>query len=66
MILNVWGAINLCATRVWLHQFKFPADQTGGYAICVGPGFASQFAVGEFPKNIMVSANRAGCTTILP
>lgn len=63
---NVWGAINLCPTRVWLHQLKFPAYQSGGYAICVGPGFAGQFSVGEFPQNIMVSSNRANCTTILP
>lgn len=63
---NVWGAINLCGTRVWLHQFKYPKDQTSGWSICIAPLTATVFSVGETPQNIMVSANTASCQTILP
>jgi hypothetical protein len=68
---TVWGAINICSTRVWLHQDYFPADETSGWSICIPPNFADpitqwEFPVGESPRNIMVSANSANCTPVLP
>jgi hypothetical protein len=65
---NVWGAINNCTTRVWLHQFMNPKDTTSGWAICIPPASAVSwiFPVNEAPQNFMISANSAACTPVLP
>ncbi len=63
---TIWGAINHCGTRVWLHQLKYPEDQTSGWAMCIPRVSSWNFGVGLSPQNIMVSTNSAGCATILP
>ena len=63
---NVYGAINNCSTRVWLHEFTYPQYVNNGWSICIAPHFNPVFAAGEFPENIMVSGNNASCETILP
>jgi hypothetical protein len=58
---NVYGAINECSTRVWLHEFYYPQDVNNGWAACLQPGYAQPFSSPLFPENIMVSANPAPC-----
>jgi hypothetical protein len=62
---NVYGAINMCGKRVWLHEYTYPADTSPtnpGWAVCVNDdGAWYQYTGGIFPKNIMVSANTAAC-----
>jgi hypothetical protein len=63
---NVYGIINNCPSRVWIHEYMYPKDTTSGWAECVGPiGYADSSGVvnSEYvhPENIMVSANTADC-----
>ena len=35
---NIYGAINLCGTRVWLHEYTYPTDTESGWSECVSSG----------------------------
>jgi hypothetical protein len=61
---NVYGEINNCSTRVWVHQYYYPkfTDNGGtGFAYCFGPGTFEVWGTNLAPENIQVSANSAGC-----
>lgn len=62
---NVYGAINECGDRVWLHEYTYPDDtnpSNPGWAVCVSPDGGGLVAPdGIFPENIVVSANPANC-----
>lgn len=65
---NVYGAVNFCGTRVWLHEFTYPQDVNNGWSICFAPNSNAEavLSIPVFPENIMVSNNPTSCTTILP
>ena len=59
---NVYGAINQCGRRVWLHEYTYPADVNNGWAVCVNDdGNWYVYPGGVFPENIMVSTNPDPC-----
>lgn len=63
---NVYLAVNFCAYRVWLHEYKYPADVNNGWAVCVSPYLDSGYELSlnagyQHPENIMVSNNTAAC-----
>lgn len=59
---NVYGIINNCGTRVWLHEYTYPQDVNNGWAYCSTPYSATALSGPIFPENIMVSANSATCS----
>ncbi|NUP49664.1 MAG: hypothetical protein HOW97_20490 [Catenulispora sp.] len=59
---NVYGAINPCGKRVWLHQYTYPNDVNNGWAVCVNDdGAWYVYTPAIFPENIQVSTNTASC-----
>jgi hypothetical protein len=63
---NVFGVINRCSTRVWLHELPYPDDLNSGYAVCIEPGLGTLFIPALYPQNIMVSGNSSPCNAIYP
>jgi hypothetical protein len=59
---NLYGAINACGTRVWIHEYTYPTDTTSGWSWCYGPGVSEDLGpTYAHPENIMVSDNSAAC-----
>lgn len=70
---NFWEAVNLCPTRVWIHQYTYPEDTdpqpAGGWSTCLKVPTSAGFVKETFPvtseyrtpNNIMVSANPNQC-----
>jgi hypothetical protein len=70
---NVWGAINECPTRVWLHENEIPPSGAtpAGWSVCIAPAAdypynAPIFTANLKPENIQVVANDSSCVPVQP
>jgi hypothetical protein len=59
---NVYGYINGCEGRVWLHQYTYPTDEKSGWSVCLN-GYSSGFEYSPYnaPENIEITTNDTNC-----